>query len=445
MTAVKTAILEEKIDSVQSLFDSDGINQKLFEMAYKCINNTTHIVLKRQLNEVWVNQYNKFGLQCWNANMDIQYVTDAYACIVYIISYISKSERKMGLLLANAQRESTTQGNVDAKQALKKLGTVYLHNREVSAQEAVYRLTNMHLKECSRKVQFIPTGDDTVRMSLPLSIIQNKLNSQNLKSEEMWMTSFVDRYKNRPNQPVFNNICLATFASEYRIAYKSEPTSNKIKLQNNLGFIVKRTRTQPAIVRFARFSVTKSPEKFYQSLLQLFLPYRTDSQLKPEGYNHYEHFYREGEVSFSSGSAQLVQHIVNTNRAFFEKDADVIDSAQNTVNNEGILENAWCALCPEQQLQRFECEQLRQETDQEVEGHEIIPDLACNNQQIAQIEKRNNCLSRADGLSLIRSLNKTQMAVFYKIRQWCLNKSEEKTQNHFMFLLLVEQAQEKVI
>ena len=120
MTAVKTAVLEEKIDSVQSLFDSVGINQKLFEMAYKCINNTTHIVLKRQLNEVWVNQYNKFGLQCWNANMDIQYVTDAYACIVYIISYISKSEREMGLLLANAQRESTTQGNVDAKQALKK-------------------------------------------------------------------------------------------------------------------------------------------------------------------------------------------------------------------------------------------------------------------------------------------------------------------------------------
>ena len=87
-----------------------------------------------------------------------------------------------------------------------------------------------------------------------------------------------------------------------------------------------------------------------------------------------------------------------------------------------MLENTWCALCPEQLLLRFECEQLRQETHQEVEGHEIIPDLACNNQQIAQIEKRDNCLSRVDGLSLIRSLNKTQMAVFYKIRQWCLNK-----------------------
>ncbi|MGL5904564.1 MAG: hypothetical protein ACRCZO_17910, partial [Cetobacterium sp.] len=419
---VKKAVLEEKVHSVESLFASVGINQDLFEMAYKCINNTTHIVLKRQLNEVWVNQYNKFGLQCWNANMDIQYVTDAYACIVYIISYISKSEREMGLLLANAQRESTTQGNVDAKQALRKLGTVYLHNREVSAQESVYRLTNMHLKECSRNVQFIPTGDDAVRMSLPLSVIQNKLDSQNLKSEEMWMKSFVDRYKNRPTQQVFNDMCLATFASEYRIAYKNQPCSNKIMLQNNMGFIVKRTRTPPAIVRFARFSVTKSPDKFYQSLLQLFLPYRADSQLKPEEYNNYEHFYREGEISLSDGSIQLVQHVVNTNRSFFEKDADVLDTAQNTVNNEDMLENAWCALCPEQQLERFECEQLRQETDQEIEAYESIPDLACNNQQIAQLEKKQNCLSRIDGLSLIRSLNKTQMAVFYRIRQWCLSK-----------------------
>ncbi len=72
--------------------------------------------------------------------------------MVYIISYISKSEREIGLLLSNAQREARKEGNVSAKEALKNLGSVYLHNRDVCAQESVYRLTNMHLKECSRKV-----------------------------------------------------------------------------------------------------------------------------------------------------------------------------------------------------------------------------------------------------------------------------------------------------
>uniref|UniRef100_A0A9J8ADG0 ATP-dependent DNA helicase n=1 Tax=Cyprinus carpio carpio TaxID=630221 RepID=A0A9J8ADG0_CYPCA len=432
MTAVKKAVSEEQFNSLETLFHSVGINQELFEMAYKCINNSTHIVLKRQLNEVWVNQYNKFSLKCWNANMDIQYVTDAYACIVYIISYISKSEREMGLLLANAQRESATQGNVDARQALRKLGSVYLHNREVSAQEAVYRLTNMHLKECSRNVQFIPSGEDTVRMSLPLSVIQNKLESQELKSEEMWMTSFVDRYKNRPNQSIFEDMCLATFASEYCVVYKGQSCANKIRLGNNFGFIVKRTRTQPAVIRFARFSVTKNPEKFYLSVLQLFFPYRIDNQLKPDLYCNHEHFYKEGNVCFSDGSVHLVKNIVDTNRALFEKDADVLDNAQTAVDNEGILEDAWCSLCPEQQLERMECKQLRRETGQQGEEHESsIPDLATDDGPVSQMEKKDNCLSRSDGLSLIRSLNKTQISVFYKIRQWCLSKIRGKNPKPF--------------
>lgn len=85
--------------------------------------------------------------------MDIQYVTDAYSVVVYIISYITKAEQEMGLLLQLAQNELMNQ-NLESKSALKMLGSVYLHNREISAQEAVFRLTGMHLKGCSRKVQF---------------------------------------------------------------------------------------------------------------------------------------------------------------------------------------------------------------------------------------------------------------------------------------------------
>lgn len=54
-----------------------------------------------------------------------------HVCFVDIISYISKEEKKMGLLFGNAHREASKQGNVDAKDALKKLGSVYLHNRDV--------------------------------------------------------------------------------------------------------------------------------------------------------------------------------------------------------------------------------------------------------------------------------------------------------------------------
>ncbi len=112
-------------DSVESMFASIGINQEIFECAYNKMTKKTNVVLKRKPSDVWVNQYNKDLLRCWNANMDIQFVVDAYSCIVYIISYISKAEREMGLLLANAQKEAQKQGNMDAKHALRKLGSVF--------------------------------------------------------------------------------------------------------------------------------------------------------------------------------------------------------------------------------------------------------------------------------------------------------------------------------
>ncbi|XP_042269742.1 uncharacterized protein LOC121898666 isoform X1 [Thunnus maccoyii] len=434
MTKIKNALSNEKnsFDSVVHLFQSVGIDQVTFEAAYTCLARNTHIVLKRQVNEVWINQYSKPLLKCWQANLDLQFVVDAYACVVYIISYMSKAEREMGLLLGNAQREASKEGNVSAKEALKNLGSVYLHNRDVCAQEAVYRLTNMHLKECSRKVVFVPTGDNIVRMSLPLSVLKQKARSRACTSEDVWMTSFVDRYKNRPNDSVFNDMCMATFASEYRVLSKNEKSQASIKLKNDCGFITKRTRTDPAVVRYARFSETKNPELFYQSIMQLFLPYRADVQLKPPNCETFAQFYENGHVRFSDGSRHPVKSVVDLNRSHFEIKADELDEIQNTIDRDGVLEDAWCELCPEKELERLQCDQEQKDKQQIVEEHEEnIPDLAVTSQHVAHLEKRKNIMCRSEGLALIRSLNETQLAVFYQIRQWCLEKVLGKNPDPF--------------
>uniref|UniRef100_A0A671UFX1 ATP-dependent DNA helicase n=1 Tax=Sparus aurata TaxID=8175 RepID=A0A671UFX1_SPAAU len=424
MTQIKQALSDDNasFDSVEALFKHLNITQKKFEAAYNRVGRKTQVVLKRQANEVWINQYSTPLLKCWNANIDIQYVVDAYACVVYIISYISKSEKEMGLLLGNAQREAAKEGNSSAKEALKQLGSVYLHNRDVCAQEAVYRLTNMHLKECSRKVVFVPVGENTVRMSLPLSVLKQKASSHDLTNEHMCMRSFVDRYKNRPKDTTFNDMCLATFASEYRVLSKSETAVKKVKLNNDCGFVMKRTRTQPAVVRYVRFSETKSPELFYQSLLQLFLPYHKDAQLKPTGFETFEQFYQHGRVLFSDGSWHSVKDVVDHNRCTFERHADELDTIQNSIDSDGVAEDAWCELCLEQELERLECiEECRETESFEEEPVDSIPDLAINGKDIAHLEKRQNVLSREDGLALLRSLNETQMRIFYQIRQWCLD------------------------
>ncbi|XP_078328201.1 uncharacterized protein LOC144623627 [Crassostrea virginica] len=184
--------------STQQLFEKLGITQEQFEEANKTLSKSTSVVLKRNPNEAWVNQYNRELLSCWNANMDIQFVTDAYACVVYIVSYISKAEKEISQILDCTQREARD-GNLEAKAAMKKLGAAYLHNREVSAQEAAFRVCSMQLKGCSRKVQFIPVGENPIRMSLPLSVLKKKSDAE----EEIWMST--DDLKSKDGYEHFYN------------------------------------------------------------------------------------------------------------------------------------------------------------------------------------------------------------------------------------------------
>lgn len=55
-------------------------------------------MLNRQANEVWINQYSKQLFNCLNANIDIQYVVDTYACV--------GRESEMGLLLGECTEGS---------------------------------------------------------------------------------------------------------------------------------------------------------------------------------------------------------------------------------------------------------------------------------------------------------------------------------------------------
>ena len=102
------------------------------------------MILKRKPSERSVNYYSPAVLKSWEANMDIQYVINAYACVMYIASYVLKAEKGMGELLKQAAKEAE-HGNT--RQQMNKLGSVFLTNRE----EAVYRVLSMPLRRCSRE------------------------------------------------------------------------------------------------------------------------------------------------------------------------------------------------------------------------------------------------------------------------------------------------------
>ncbi|VDI30094.1 Hypothetical predicted protein [Mytilus galloprovincialis] len=192
---------------------------------------------KRNLSDLWVNNYNQYLLSAWNANIDIQFVTDVYSCVAYILSYISKSEGEMSELLLNAKKEAV-KGNQDSANTMKQIGQVYMNNREVSAQEAVYRVCSFKLKDCSRNVIFIPTGSNPLKMSLPINIIRSRKDDD----ENIWMRTIFEKYYERPCSSPFDDLCLADFCSLYNIyPISQKPKSSKTNLvyemQNNLGFV----------------------------------------------------------------------------------------------------------------------------------------------------------------------------------------------------------------
>ncbi|XP_071153638.1 uncharacterized protein [Mytilus edulis] len=434
-----TTINNSNIENIttQNLFIEAGITQEEFETASNVLTKRTTVTLRRTPADIWINQYNPTLLRCWNANIDLQYITDAYSCVMYIISYISKAEREMGLVLENARTEAA-EGNCDAQDAMKKIGGAYFRQREVSAQEATYRACGLHLKESSRKVQFLPVGDNQVKMSLPLNIIQMKANQSD---DSIWMNSLYDKYKARPVTLQFNILCYASFSSDFRVLTASQipkkPSQYVFQLQNDLGYIRKHSRTESAVVAYPRFSKNKSPELYFRSSLQLFLPHRIDDQLKPLKFKTYQDMYLYGAVSLdSSKEPQQVKTIVESNRHIFEKNAEELDEAQDLLDKQGPLEDAWALIAPESEAERLETQVKKEHLDDE-DGSEI-PDLDILNKKGKKgtdFEIRQSIFTGQQIQHLLQQLNIEQKRVFYQIRQWCLDKVNGKNPDPFKIFI----------
>ncbi|XP_071150816.1 uncharacterized protein [Mytilus edulis] len=424
-----TIINNENLEDITTdrLFAAAGITQKDLEDASNILTKRNTVTLKRSPSDLWVNQYNPDLLRCWNANMDIQFITDAYSCVMYIISYISKAEREMGIVLENASKEAAA-GNCGAQQAMKKIGGAYFRQREVSAQEAVYRVCGLHLKESSRKVQFVPVGENQVKMSLPLNVIRKK--AEQLQDNDIWMLSLYDRYKARPVDIVFENVCYASFCSEFRVLSPSQIPQHPVKcqvynLQHEYGCIQKRSRTDSAVIKYPRFSQEKYPELHFHANLQLFLPHRLESQLKPMKFKTYEEMFMNGFVIIPPAKQPVsVKSIVDTNRLLFEQNVEDLDEAEELLQAEGTQEDAWALIAPEAEAERLDGELSREELcEKEIEIE--IPELDTSTRKTNKghdIEIRQTLFPGPQMKTYIQQLNTEQKGIFYRIRQWCIDK-----------------------
>lgn len=142
--------------------------------------------------------------------MDIQYVLDPYSCVSYIVSYISKGQRRLPNLLRDACNEARELDS-DIRQQVRRIGNQFLSSVEIGAQEAVYLTLQMPLRRSTRLVVFVDTNRPDARTSLIKPL--NELKQLPATSKNIEMDNTLKRYKRRPK--VLQKLCYAEFASWY--------------------------------------------------------------------------------------------------------------------------------------------------------------------------------------------------------------------------------------
>jgi hypothetical protein len=454
-------------DPTQDFSDFDqvlraaGTTQAEFEKLLETLSKKQTIYLKRRVGDQWINNYNPHLIRCWNGNMDIQYVLDPYACVMYIVSYITKAEREMGDLLRNAQREAA-EGNNDAVQQLRKLGSVYLQNREVSVMGAIYLICSMPLRKSTRKVIFLQTGLDGQRISLPLRQLQ--ANADN--SEQVWMSTHIDKYLARPNTAKYNNMCMATFfSSHYQVSSKSdninadpdEETDDEpddetsdphnrsvqqdshtvnsmplIQLQN-LAIKMKERKRKPAVIRYPRVSMKKDTEKYHMNMLRLYLPH-TSEIIKPNSFPTYESYHMTG-YTIINNERVCVKDVVEQNMTGFEPKTAELDEAWEGLHEAADMQDAWATIAPQSEQQRLddtlEHVVLNESDDDlnEIEVPELQPGNRSHNHDNVlprcAIESCNPEITEEQAESMMRQLNDKQRQLFNHVSKWCNEKARD--------------------
>jgi hypothetical protein len=114
------------------------------------------LVLKREVKERMINNFNTEMIRAWNANMDIQLVVDPYAVISYIASYMLKTDTQTTPFLRETLHASAGK---EVKEKLRALKEAYIGHRQIGAAEAAYKVNpSLKMKDSNISTLFVITG-----------------------------------------------------------------------------------------------------------------------------------------------------------------------------------------------------------------------------------------------------------------------------------------------
>ena len=102
-------------------------------------NNNKFVIMKRNVNEKYINNYNPVILEMWQANMDIQPIGSVFGIAFYVAKYLAKEEPiYIQKQIHEALKEIKASNNNEFVQKIRYVSNIIIKNRERSAKEAAY-------------------------------------------------------------------------------------------------------------------------------------------------------------------------------------------------------------------------------------------------------------------------------------------------------------------
>ena len=154
---------------ILELLEIANVTEEEYIEALKYSKAGYSVILKRDLDEIYINSYNPEWLEAWDGNIDIQPCFDYYAVLTYITEYFCKTDSTIQELLKEAAKNIDSQKTQREKKIL--LSNTFLTHRQMGEAEAIYKLMpNLKMKDSNVGCVFLQTGTKNERSKFLKSI-----------------------------------------------------------------------------------------------------------------------------------------------------------------------------------------------------------------------------------------------------------------------------------
>ena len=151
--------IRKRIDEVLKIASADGepITYQMYETAViQQPRKGSEVLLRRDIDEIFINNYNPEWIVVWNANIDISPVYDYFGTITYITDYFTKDSTGLTDVLKAAVKQLGD--DQDMRQKCYEMANHFMTHRQVGESEAIYKLfANMKMVYSSVSTIFVPT------------------------------------------------------------------------------------------------------------------------------------------------------------------------------------------------------------------------------------------------------------------------------------------------